>query len=64
MQNFTAVLDNMEKVCKDKNIDFIISNFDISAPNCHGKILKNGLLIYPNGHVSEIINRRPWHNLP
>lgn len=64
MQNFTAVLGNLEKVCKDKNIDFIVSNFDISAPNCHGKILKNGVLIYPNGHVSEIINQRPWHNLP
>lgn len=64
MQNFTAVLDNLEKVCTDKNIDFIITNFDIHAPNCYGKILENGLLIYPNGHVTEIINHRPWHNLP
>lgn len=64
MQNFTAVLDNMENVCKDKKVDFIVSNFDITAPNCYGKILKNGILIYPNGHITEIINRRPWHNPP
>ena len=64
MQNFTSVLDNMEKVCADKNVDYIVSTFDISAPNCHGKILQNGVMIYPNGKVSEIINQRPWHNLP
>ena len=64
MQNFTAVLNNMEKVCSDKNIDYIVSTFDISAPNCHGKILKNGIMIYPNGHITEIINYRPWHNQP
>ena len=64
MQNFTSILDNMEKVCSDKNIDYIVSSFDISAPNCHGKILKNGLMIYPNGTATEIINQRPWHNQP
>lgn len=64
MQNFTAVLDNMEKVCTDKSINYIVSTFDISAPNCHGKILQNGIMIYPNGRVSEIVNLRPWHNPP
>ena len=62
MQNFTSVLDNIEKVCNDKNIDYIVTPFDITSPNCHGKILENGLMIYPNGSVTEIINRRPWHN--
>ena len=62
MQNFTAVLDNMEKVCRDKNTDFIVSVFNIKSENCYGKILDDGLLIYPNGHVVKITNRRPWHN--
>ncbi len=62
MQNFTAVLDNMEKVCRDKNTDFIVSVFDIKSESCYGKILTDGLLIYPNGHVVKITNRRPWHN--
>ena len=64
MQNFTAVLDNIEKVCADKSIDYIVTPFAINSKECHGKILQNGLMIYPNGHVTEIVNRRLWHNPP
>lgn len=64
MQNFTSVLDNLEKVCNDKTMDYIVSPFEVNSENCYGKILQNGLIIYPNGHITEIINHRPWHNLP
>ena len=64
MQKFTTVMDNAVKMCEDKNIDFIVSPFDISATNCHAKILKDGILIYPSGHITTISNHRPWHNLP
>lgn len=64
MQHFTSVLNNIENVCADKSINYIVATFDIKAPNCHGKILQNGLLIYPDGKATEIINRRPWHNQP
>ena len=63
MQNFTATLDNFENTCKDKDIDYIVTTFETDSTICHDKILKNGLMIYPNGKVTEIINRRPWHNL-
>jgi len=62
MQNFMATFNSIENVCKDKNIDYIVSTFNITSPNCHGKILNDGLLIYPNGKTIKIINRRPWHN--
>ena len=62
MQNFTAVLNNFEKVCKDNNINYIVTTFETDSPNCHDKILKNGLMIYPSGHITRIINHRPWHN--
>ena len=62
MQNFTATLNNLEKVCRDKDINFIVSVFDIKSESCYGKILTDGLLIYPNGHIVKIINHRPWHN--
>ncbi len=62
MQHFTSLLNNIENVCADKNIDYIVTTFEIKSPNCHGKILQNGLLIYPNGKTIEIINHRPWHN--
>lgn len=62
MQNFTSILNNLENVCNDKTIDYIVTTFGIKSPNCHGKILDNGLLIYPNGKITKIINQRPWHN--
>ena len=64
MQNFTAILNNMENVCKDKSINYIVTTFKTKSSNCYGKILDNGLMIYPNGKITEIINQRPWHNLP
>lgn len=62
MQNFMSVFNNIEKVCEDENIDYIVATFKITAPHCHGKILNNGLLIYPKGKITNIINQRPWHN--
>ena len=64
MQNFTSVLNNIEKVCNDKSIDYIVTTFETQSPNCHDKILQNGLMIYKNGKITEIINQRPWHNQP
>ena len=64
MQTFTAMLNNIEKVCGDKDIDYIVTTFETQSPNCHGKILQNGLMIYKNGKITEIINQRPWHNQP
>lgn len=64
MQNFTAIINNIDKVCKDKNVDYIVTAFDVNSENCSNKILKNGLIIYPNGKITEIVNQRPWHNPP
>jgi ComEC/Rec2-related protein len=63
MQNFTAVMDNIENLCDDENLNFIVSVFDITPQKCHAKILKDGILIYPSGRVKNFSNRRPWHNL-
>ena len=64
MQNFTAILNTIDDVCHDESIDYIVATFEIDAPNCHAKILTDGLMIYPNGHITKIINQRPWDNLP
>ena len=64
MQTFTALMDNIGNVCRDKNIDYIVTPFETNASNCHAKILSDGLMIYPNGQITTIINRRPWHNPP
>lgn len=63
MKDFTTIMDNIEHICRDKNVDYVVATFNINAPNCHAKILTNGLIIYPNGHITKIINQRLWHNL-
>ena len=62
MANFTTILNNINNVCQDKSTDYIVTTFDINAQNCYAKILTDGLLIYPNGRITKIINRRPWNN--
>ena len=64
MQNFTTIMDNLEKVCTDKTIDYVVSSFDITSQNCYAKILSDGVLIYPSGRIRNFSNHRPWHNLP
>lgn len=62
MKNFTAVLNNIEEICHDNSINYIVATFDIDTKKCHAKILQNGLLIYPNSKITEFSNHRPWNN--
>ena len=62
MQTFTTVMNNIEETCRDKSVDFVVSPFEIRAPKCYAKILKNGLLIYSNGKITQFANQRPWNN--
>ena len=64
MEDFSAVMTNIDKICNDKSVDYIVSPFDIDTKNCHAKILKDGIIIYPSGHITNFSNHRPWHNLP
>ena len=63
MQNFTTIMDNLEKICDDKNINYIVSSFDITPQNCHAKILSDGIFIYPSGRIRNFSNHRRWHNM-
>ena len=62
MQTFTAAINNLNKICDDKTIDFIVIPFEIDAPKCHAKILNKGLLIYPNKDIAHMTNARLWNN--
>lgn len=64
MQNFTTIMNNIENVCLDDSIDFIVSPFEIKSSKCHANFLRKSFVIYPNGKIKKIINQRPWHNLP
>lgn len=64
MQNFTTIMKNMEQMCADKSIDYIVTTFDIDIHNCNAKILNDGILIYPSGYIKNFSNHRPWHMMP
>ena len=61
MQTIKTVIDNINTVCRDKSVDFIVTPLEIKAPNCHAKILRGGMVIYPNGKIKRINGNRPWH---
>lgn len=64
MKDFTTILQNLENTCDDKSVDYIVTTFNIRTKKCYPEILSGGLVIYPNGTVTRIINQRPWHILP
>ena len=62
MKDFIAIMSNIDEICSDKNIDYIVTPFDLDAKNCHAKTLQDGVFIYPSGHVRNFLNHRHWHN--
>lgn len=64
MKDFETIMSNINKICDDKNINYIITPFEIDTDNCYASVLENGILIYPSGRVRNFSNRRPWHIVP
>lgn len=62
MQKFVPLQKNIVRLCRDDNIDYIVSYFGINAKNCNWKILRGGFIIYPSGRVRHTPHNRPWHN--
>lgn len=61
IQKFVPLMKNIEKLCDDDDIKFIVSYFKINAPKCQHKILTGGFLIYSNNKVKYIQSSRPWN---
>lgn len=61
LNNFTSIMNNIAIMCKNEDINFIISPFEINAPKCHAKILNGAIFIYPSGKITKIYYRRPWN---
>ena len=62
IQKFVPLMKNISGLCRDENIDYIVSYFDIDAPKCNNKILRGGIVIYKSGRIKYIKSNRPWHN--
>ena len=63
MQKFTAMRNNLEELCKDDNVDFIVSYMDIHAPSCEHKILRGGFIMLESGKIIYPYHARRWNNL-
>lgn len=61
MQKFSALQNNITKLCNDNSVDYIVSYFDITAPNCKSKILHGGFIIYENGKIIYLNHNRRWN---
>ena len=61
IQKFVPLMKNISTLCDDKNTDFIVSYFDIESPKCNHKILRGGLMIYPDKTIKQIRSERRWH---
>ena len=64
IQKFVPLMNNITRLCNDDNIDYIVSYFDVNAPQCNNKILRGGVVIYESGRLEYIKLTRPWHSRP
>lgn len=64
IQKFVPLSKHLVDLCRDDNIDYIVSYFKIDSPQCNHKILNDGFVIYGSGHVIYSPAHRPWHNPP
>lgn len=62
VQKFVPLSREIAGLCRDNNIDYIVSYFDVRAPRCEHKILRGGVVIYPSGRIQQTPHGRPWHN--
>lgn len=62
IQKFKPLQKHFVNLCHDKNIDFIVSYFDIYAPHCAHKILRGGFVIYETGAIQHTPFNRWWNN--
>ena len=56
-------MNNIDDVCSDKSVSYLVTPFDINGENCHAKILSDGILIYPSGKIKTFSNQRPWNSV-
>ena len=61
IQKFVPLMKNIGTLCADDAVRYIVSYFDIKSENCAHKILRGGVVIYPNGRVRQTTTKRRWN---
>lgn len=62
IQKFVPLQKTIVELCRNENVDYIVSYFNIDAPKCKNKILRGGMIIYPSGKITYVHHNRLWHN--
>ncbi len=63
IQNFVPLRNNINMLCDDTEIKYIVSYFDIKTESeCTNKIIYGGGVIYESGKFISIPTNRLWHN--
>jgi competence protein ComEC len=61
VQQFVPLYKNIESLCRDDTLDFIVSYFDVHAPNCRAQIPRGGFVIHKSGRLEYSPAHRIWH---
>lgn len=64
IQRFVPLAREIDTLCADDKVNYIVSYFDVRAPRCEHKILRGGFVIYKSGRVKYTATHRRWHNRP
>lgn len=61
VQKFVPLMKNIDLLCNDDNVKYIVSYYDIDSNMCAHKLLRGGFVIYPNGDVKYTVRNRRWN---
>ncbi len=61
VQKFVPLMKNIDKLCRDDGIKYIVSYYEIDSNMCAHKLLRGGFVIYPDGRVKHTIRNRRWN---
>lgn len=61
INKFVPLMKNIDNLCRDNSVKYIVSYYDIKSEYCAHKLLRGGFVIYPNGHIKYTRKHRRWN---
>lgn len=61
IQKFIPLMNNIQSLCNDDTVRYIVSYFDVQSNSCNHKLLRGGFVIWDNGQIKFITTKRRWH---
>ena len=61
VQRFKPLMNNIDRLCNDDNVKYIVTYFNIKSKTCAHKLLRGGMVIYKDGHIQKLPSNRRWN---